>query len=156
MMKIRIVAIGKCKGEWVSLATERFTKLLLRDCDLEIVEIPEIKKSPDGSNETLIDREGELLLRKIRGDFVYCLDKHGDTLSSEKFAKAIEANQISGKNSLDFIIGGAFGLSEKVKLKADRTISLSEMTFSHQIARVVLLEQLFRAFSILKGSPYHK
>ncbi|MCH9031901.1 MAG: 23S rRNA (pseudouridine(1915)-N(3))-methyltransferase RlmH [candidate division Zixibacteria bacterium] len=155
-MKIRIVAIGKCKGEWVSAATERFTKLLSRDCQLEIIETPEIKKSPDGSIETLINREGQRLLKKVRGDYVYCLDQHGDKLSSEQFAKAISKNQTSGKNSLDFVIGGAFGLSQEVQSKADRIFSLSDMTFSHQIARVVLLEQLFRAFSILKGSPYHK
>lgn len=156
MMKIRIIAIGKSKGEWVASATERYSKLLSRDCELEIVEIPEIKKSPDGSTETLIDREGKLALKKIRGDFVYCLDRQGDTLSSEKFAQAIAKNQTSAKSSLDFVIGGAFGLSPEALSKADRIISLSEMTFSHQIARVVLLEQLFRAFSILKGSPYHK
>lgn len=155
-MKIRIVAIGKCKGEWVSAATKRFTKLLSRDCELEIIETPEIKKSPDGSIETLINREGQRLLKKVRGDYVYCLDQHGDKLSSEQFAKAIAKNQTSGKNSLDFVIGGAFGLSQEVQSKADRIFSLSDMTFSHQIARVVLLEQLFRAFSILKGSPYHK
>ena len=155
-MKIRIIAIGKWKGEWVSSATERFTKLLSRDCELELVEIPEMKKSPDGSNETLINREGELLLKRIRGDYVYCLDRHGDRLSSEKFARAIQSNQTSGKSNLDFVIGGAYGLSQEVQSKADRIFSLSDMTFSHQIARVVLLEQLFRAFSILKGSPYHK
>lgn len=125
-------------------------------CQFEIVTIPALKQSGQLSHQELKAREGELLLKNIADkNWVVVLDEQGQTSDSIGFAKTIEKWSVSGKSSIDFVIGGAFGFSEAMYQRANAKISLSAMTFSHQLVRLIFMEQLYRAFTILKNEPYH-
>lgn len=156
MLTVRLVTVGKAKGNWADSAGGHFSKLLKRHCKLEIVEIPEVKKSPDGSIETIRRRETERVIDRLRSDVVWLFDTSGRKLSSEKYAALLSRTMSAGAGSLDLVIGGSYGLTREAQEKSDQVLSLSSLTLSHQIARVVVLEQLYRAFSILAGSAYHK
>ena len=156
MLTVRLVTVGKTKGDWADSARAHFTKLLKRHCRLEHVEIPEVKKSPDGSIETIRRRETERVISRLHSDVVWLFDTSGRILSSEKYAALLSRTMSAGAGSLDLIIGGAYGLTRKAQEKSDQVLSLSSLTLSHQVARIVVLEQLYRAFSILAGSAYHK
>ncbi len=158
MLNVKIITVGKLKEKFLREACEEYLKRLKRFCNISVVELDEYRL-PDAPSEKEIekalDAEGENILKSISG-YVIPLCIEGRQLSSEGLAEKIENIPLIGKSSLSFIIGSSFGLSEKVKAKADFKLSMSEMTFPHQLARVMLLEQIYRAFQINGGGKYHK
>ena len=157
---MQIVCIGKLKEEFWRSACSEFEKRLTRYCNLSIKELPE-STLPDAPSLAQIDasleREGEAILKEIAKDsFVCALCIEGKQFSSNEFADKIESVASMGKSKITFVIGSSFGLCDKVKNRADLKLSFSKMTFPHQMFRTILLEQIYRAFSILGGGKYHK
>lgn len=159
-MKITIVCVGKIKEVFYRDAAAEYIKRLSRYCRLEVLEVAD-EKTPEDAGALLQDRikekEARRLLDKIREDaFVCTLEIGGKRLSSEEFAGWIERSGIRGDSHIQFVIGGSLGLHESVRRRADMALSFSDMTFPHQLMRVILLEQVYRAFRIINGEPYHK
>lgn len=159
-MKITIVCVGKVKESFYREAIAEFQKRLSRYCKLEILEVAD-EQTPENASraeETQIkDKEGERILSKIKEDaFVCTLEIQGRKMTSEGFAAFIQQSVISGRGQLVFVIGGSLGLSEKVLKRSNQGISFSDMTFPHQLMRVILCEQIYRGFRIANGEPYHK
>ena len=159
-MKITVVAVGKIKEKFYTDAIGEYGKRLSRYCRLEIVQVAD-EKTPDGASEALErqikEREGERILSQIReGAYVIALAIEGKMRTSEEMAQKMERLGIEGKSQVVFVIGGSLGLSEKVLRRADEKLSFSKMTFSHQLMRVILLEQIYRSYRIITGEPYHK
>lgn len=159
-MKITILAVGKIKEKYFSSAIQEYGKRLSRYCKLEILEVPD-EKTPDHASEHEEDliraKEGERLRRYIRdGMYVIALAIDGRQTSSEGFADKLQKLCVSGQSHIVFVIGGSIGLDREILQEADETLSFSQMTFPHQLMRVVLLEQVYRAYRIIQGEPYHK
>ena len=159
MIKVTLIALGKLKEAYLRDAVSEYTKRLSRYCDLEIIELEPIKL-PDSPSKSQIDaallREAEMIIKKIpKNCDVYPLCVEGKQLSSEEFAEKVDDLSQQGRG-IAFIIGSSYGLSETVKATAKMRFSLSKMTFPHQLFRVMLLEQVYRAFKINEGSTYHK
>lgn len=159
-MKITCVTVGKIKEKYFTDAIREYSKRLSRYCKLEIVELTD-EKTPDGASETeeaaIKEREGERILKAIKEDaYVIALAIEGKMLDSEALSAKIEQLGISGTSHIIFVIGGSLGLSPAVMRRADFALSFSPMTFPHQLMRVVLLEQIYRSFRIIKHEPYHK
>ncbi|MBU3210295.1 23S rRNA (pseudouridine(1915)-N(3))-methyltransferase RlmH [Clostridium algidicarnis] len=159
-MNITIISVGKVKEKYLRDAIEEYSKRLKRYCKLEIIEVSD-EKTPDNASEKeeiqIKGKEGEAILRYIKDNaFVIALDLKGKTVSSEELANFISDLGTKGKSDLVFIIGGSLGLSQKVLERADYKLCFSKMTFPHQLFRVMLLEQIYRGFRIIKGEPYHK
>lgn len=159
MMKVTVLSPGKLKEKYLRDAAEEYVKRLSRYCDLAIVE-PEPFRLPEHPAQALIDtaleNEADILLKKIpENAFVIALCVEGKPLSSEQLAAKVEELSALGR-PIVFIIGSSYGLSSKVKKRADMRLSVSEMTFPHQLFRIMLLEQIYRAFQINAGSEYHK
>ncbi len=156
MLKVRIIAVGKAKGVWAKDAQSHYQKLLQKYCKLEIIELTEKADSGDGSIKSLKSEEATRIRKRLSGSFLLALDQSGKTYTSETFAGNISSLMSDGQSAIDIIIGGAYGLDDDLRGSSDLTLSLSTLTLSHQIARITLLEQLFRCFSILSNTPYHK
>lgn len=159
-MKITLICVGKIKEAFYRAAVEEYGKRLTRYCKLEILEVAD-EKTPDGASpaeeEQIKAREGQRILDKVREDaFVCTLEIHGKKLSSEGFAQWLERTAVSGTSHIVFVIGGSLGLHETVSRRADLKLSFSDMTFPHQLMRVILTEQIYRAFRMIHGEPYHK
>lgn len=159
-MKITLITVGKIKEKYFTDAIKEYTKRLSRYCKLEILELAD-EKTPDGASEAeelqIKAKEGERILKSIKDNaYVFALAIQGKKLSSEDFADTINRLGIGGDSHLMFIIGGSLGLDERVLKRADRLISFSDMTFPHQLMRVILLEQIYRAYRIIQNEPYHK
>lgn len=159
MLNIRVICVGKLKEKYWDAACEEYMKRLRGYCSLAIVEVKESKLPANASpadEQNVITREGKDILSKIdSSDYVVALDIGGKELASEEIAARI--SDISFNNSrIDFIIGGSLGLSDEVRRRADMRLSFGRITLPHQLARVVLLEQLYRAFKINAGETYHK
>lgn len=159
-MRIRIVCIGKLKERYWSEAVEEYSKRLSRYCELEIVQLKEARL-PDRASladeQNVIFEEGQSILKNLKeGSHVITLEIKGKELSSEGLAAYLGELQLEGKSDLTFVIGGSLGLSEQVSARADFRLSFSRMTFPHQMMRVILLEQIYRAFKILRNETYHK
>ncbi len=155
-MKIQLLQVGKTSFSFVREGEQLYGERIKRLTKFEQVTIPNLKKSNKLSEGDIRKKEGELILQKISSrDYLILLDDKGKTYTSLGFAQYLKEKQNYSSKNLVFLIGGAYGFSEAVYQRADAQISLSAMTFSHQIIRVVFLEQLYRAFSILKGGPYH-
>lgn len=159
-MKITIVCVGKIKEKFFRDAIEEYSKRLSRYCKLDIVECAD-EKTPDGASEAVEEQirnvEGERILSKIPSDaFVFLLAIKGKELTSPELSQKISGLAVQGKGHLVFVIGGSLGTSKAVYDRADFKLSFSPMTFPHQLMRVVLLEQIYRAFKIDAGEPYHK
>ena len=159
-MKITILCVGKVKEKFFSQAVEEYSKRLSRYCKLEILEVAD-EKTPDKASpkeEILIkEKEGERILSKIRDqDYVIALAIDGKQPDSLALAGMIDELSTYKTSHLTFVIGGSLGLSDKVLLRADQRLSFSNLTFPHQLMRVILLEQIYRSFRILAGEPYHK
>ena len=155
-MKITLLTVGKTDKDWVRQGMDIYVSRLKHYIPFSVVEIPELKNVSALTKDQIKTKEGELILKNIKPtEDVILLDERGREFSSMEFAKALQ-DKISyiGKDIV-FIIGGAYGFSDAVKQRANSKISLSKMTFSHQIIRVIFLEQLYRAFTIMKGEPYH-
>ena len=156
-MNIKILAVGKVKEkfsrEWISELTKRLSSY----CSFSVVEIPAEPIYEDTLCEKYKSIEGEKILSNIKQDsYVITLEINGKLLSSEDFASKINGISLNGINELIFVIGGANGLSSEVSKRADYKLSFSKMTFTHQMARLILIEQIYRAFKILKGENYHR
>lgn len=159
-MKITCVVVGKIKEMYFSEAVKEYAKRLSRYCKLEIVELPD-EKTPDGASAAeeaaILEREGERILKAVREDaYVIALAIKGKALDSVEFSRRLERLGVEGKSHIVFVIGGSLGLSTAVMKRADESVSFSRMTFPHQLMRVILLEQVYRGFRIMKGEPYHK
>ena len=158
-MRITILAVGKIKEKYLRDGIAEFVKRLGPFCRLEIKELDEERMPDDPSaaqKEQALAREGERLLKQIpQGSRVFVLDIIGKQQSSEELAETFASLAVDGDSSLTFIIGGAFGLSEDVRKAAHVRLSFSKMTFTHQMIRLLLVEQIYRAFKIWRGEPYH-
>lgn len=159
-MKITILCVGKIKERFLREAIAEYQKRLSRYVKMDIVEVPD-EKTPEHASEKeemqIRDREGERLIRHIRkDDYVVALAIEGRQPDSLEFAKKIHTWGVSGQGNVVFVIGGSLGLSEKILKRADEKLSFSKMTFPHQLMRVILLEQVYRGYRIIKGEPYHK
>ena len=160
MLNVSIICIGKLKEKYLSDAVTEYQKRLTSLCKLTVVQLPAafLPDSPKpGEIEAALDSEGKKILEKIPPvSYVISLCIEGKTLSSEALSEKIASLKVQGNSSLVFIIGGSYGLSQTVKERSDFRLSMSPMTFPHQLARVMLLEQLYRALGIEAGSKYHK
>lgn len=160
MTTVRILCVGKLKEAYFEQACVEFQKRLSRFCTMDIVEVPD-EKAPDSlhpADEDLVrDKEGKRLLKAIgQKDFVVALAIDGRQMCSEDFAAFLEQKERDGVRALTFVIGGSLGLSPEVLARADYKLSFSKMTFPHRIARLLLLEQLYRGFKIRAHETYHK
>ena len=159
-MNITILAVGKIKESFYREALAEYQKRLSRYCRLEIVEVadePAPEKASPAQEDAIREKEAQRILKRLRDNsFVITLEIAGKKYDSEKFAKKLENLALSGKSQLVFIIGGSLGLHSSVSARADLSLSFSDMTFPHQLMRVILLEQLYRAFMINGGGEYHK
>ena len=160
MLSVKVICIGKLKEAFMREASNEYQKRLSRFCAFNIKELPE-STLPDEPSQALIDaalkKEGEMILSEIpSGAYSVALCIEGKQLSSPELAEKIEEVALSGKSSVCFIIGSSFGLSPEVKQRCDLKLSFSKMTFPHQLFRVLLLEQIYRAFSITNKMKYHK
>lgn len=150
MLHVQIIQVGKTKEKYIKDALGEYLKRLKNRIKLEIITL----KDQTGDRGKIIEKEGRLIMKKIpESSYLIALDTKGEEKSSEKFAELIKKMKQKGK--VTFIIGGAYGLSPDIIERADLTLSLSKMTFTHQMVRVVLLEQIYRAFTILEGGSYH-
>lgn len=159
-MKIKIVTVGKLKEKYLKDGIAEYSKRLSRFANLEMIELADEKtpdRASDSENQKILELEGTRILSKIGDrDFVIVLAIEGKSLSSEEFSKQLEQAPINGFSTLTFVIGGSLGLSPKVKKRANLSISFGRLTLPHQLMRLVLVEQIYRAFTIQQGSPYHK
>jgi 23S rRNA (pseudouridine1915-N3)-methyltransferase len=150
------MVIGKTTFDWVDHGCEEYIKRLRKYFSFEKMELPNVKSRGKMSAEMLKLAEGEIVLKNLKpNDTLILLDENGLEMKSEKFARLLQTTLANKKGHLVFLIGGMFGAGEKIKDRADFTMSLSQMTFSHQQIRILFLEQLYRACTILNGEPYH-
>jgi len=155
-MKVTLLVVGKTDKAFIKEAVNEYSKRLKHYVGFEIEVIPDIKKAKNNTFEMQKNKEGEnILARNFAGKEMHLFDEKGKMYSSKEFAAFIEKKMVSGLKELVFVIGGPYGFSEKVYKKANSKISLSRMTFSHQMARLLCVEQIYRAFTILNGEPYH-
>ena len=155
-MTIMLLTVGKTDVKWVKEGLDLYISRLRHYVPFNLVEIPELKKAASLSRQQIKDKEGELILKQVGpSDSLILLDEHGRECRSLEFAEFLEKQMASGSKNLVFTVGGAYGFSEPVYQRANAKISLSKMTFSHQLVRTIFAEQLYRAFTILKGEPYH-
>lgn len=159
-MKITVLCVGKIKEKYFTGGIAEYAKRLSRYCKLEIIEVPD-EKTPDQASENeekqIKEKEGDRILKHIKDDvYVMALAIDGKQLDSVEFSQKIEQLGVNGVSHILFIIGGSLGLDKRVLERADYKISFSKMTFPHQMMRMVLLEQVYRGYRIMKGEPYHK
>lgn len=155
-MKVKLIAIGKTNAAYLREGEEEYDKRLRHYVAFETIYLPDVKNAKSYSEQQLKDKEGEVFLAKIeRQDYLVLLDENGEQSTSEAFAVYLDKQQMMSVKTLVFLIGGAFGFSEAVYQRSDHRMSLSKMTFSHQMVRLIFKEQLYRAFTIIKGEPYH-
>ncbi len=159
-MKVNLLVVGKVKEKYLRDAISEYAKRLSAYCDLNVVEVAD-EKTPEHAPETVEARiketEGARILSKISDrSFVVALAIEGEMLSSEQLADRMQELMLRGRSDISFIIGGSLGLSPEVMKRADMKLSFSRMTFPHQLMRVILLEQVYRAFKINAHEPYHK
>ncbi len=159
MIKVTVIALGKLKEKYLAEAQKEYSKRLSRYCDLNIIELEPVRLPENPSQaeiDNALDKECEMIMKKIPSNSkVFTLCVEGKEMGSPEFAKKIESLSNMG-NNIVFIIGSSYGLSEAIKKQSDTRLSVSSMTFPHQLFRVMLLEQTYRAFKIIEGSTYHK
>lgn len=159
-MRISLICVGKLKEKYLSAGVEEYAKRLGSYCSLEILELPD-EKTPDKAGEALEEiikkKEGERILKAIKEDS-YCiaLAIEGKQLTSVELAEKLDSLGVNGTSHISFIIGGSLGLAPEVLKRADYQLSFSRMTFPHQLMRMILLEQIYRAYRIINNQPYHK
>ena len=155
-MKITLLTVGKTDIKWVKEGLEMYSGRISRYVPFSITEIPELKNVSALSVEQIKKKEAELILKNVRQqDQLVLLDERGQRFTSLSFASWLEDRLSRGGRDLVYVVGGAYGFAAEVYDRADSRISLSEMTFSHQIVRTIFAEQLYRAFTIIRGEPYH-
>lgn len=160
MFDITLIAMGKLKEKFYINAAAEYEKRLKGFCDFKLLELPEVRLSDNPSSSEItagLDKEADLILSKIpKGSWFCILTPEGKLLSSEDLAKKISTVKNTGKSSICFLIGSSFGIAQRIKDKADFKLSMSPMTFPHHLARIMVLEQIYRAESIQAGTKYHK
>lgn len=155
-MKITLLTVGKTDVKWVRDGLELYASRLSHYIPFNLVEIPELKNASALSKEQIKEKEAELILKNIRpSDDVMLLDEHGREYRSLEFSRFLEEKLSRSGKDMVFVIGGAYGFADSVYKRANSKLSLSKMTFSHQMVRTIFAEQLYRAFTIMKGEPYH-
>lgn len=159
-MNITIITVGKLKEKYLKMGIEEFTKRLGAYAKIDLLEVPD-EKAPEQLSEAEMEivkrKEGERILSKIGADaYVIALAIEGKMKTSEELAAEIESLMTYGRSKIVFVIGGSLGLHEDVMKRSDEKLSFSKMTFPHQMMKLILLEQVYRAFRIMKGEPYHK
>ena len=159
-MNITIVSVGKVKEKYLRDGIEEYRKRLTRYCNIDLIEVPD-EKAPETlspkEEAQVKEKEGQAILKHIKDNsYVIALAINGKQLSSEELSDFIADRALSGDSSLVFVIGGSLGLSSEVLSRADYKLSFSKMTFPHQLMRMILLEQVYRGYRIIKGEPYHK
>jgi 23S rRNA (pseudouridine1915-N3)-methyltransferase len=155
-MKITFITVGKTEDAYLKDGIEKYVKRLKHYTKLEMVDIPELKNTKALTEEQQKNKEAELILKKITPqDHVILLDENGMEFTSVQFANYINKRSVSSSANLIFVVGGPYGFDQSVYQRANDKISLSRMTFSHQMVRLFFAEQLYRAYSIIKGEPYH-
>ena len=159
-MRINIVCVGKIKEKYLKLGIDEFKKRLSKYCKLEIIELEDEKAPENLSDKEMLmikEKEGKKILSKIKDNsYEIALAIDGKNLSSEELAETINKLGVRGISNITFVIGGSLGLSDEVLSRADYKLSFSKMTFPHQLMRLILLEQVYRAHRINNGEPYHK
>ncbi len=159
-MNITILCVGQIKEKYFRDAIAEYQKRLSRYCKLQIIEVADEKtkeNASDAENDLIRKKEGERLLKHIKdSDYCITLEIDGKMLTSEGLSKEIDRLGLAGKSSLVFVIGGSIGLDTAVLKRSDYALSFSKMTFPHQLMRVILLEQIYRSYRIMRGEPYHK
>ena len=157
MIKIKIVCVGKIKDAYLNQGISEFVKRLNGYCNLEIVEVKDEKIVANTSEEKILEIEGNRILEKVNDkDYMILLDLRGKQFSSEEFAEKLDSLISSGVGNYAFVIGGSLGQSENVRKRANLLISFSRLTFTHQMIRLLLLEQIYRGFKINNNETYHK
>jgi len=155
-MKITLLTVGRTDVKWVREGLELYVSRLTHYFPFALDEIPELKNVSALTKDQIKEKEGELILKKIKPqDDVIILDEHGREYRSVEFATLLEEKISRGGRDMVFVIGGAYGFSKGVYDRANAKMSLSKMTFSHQMVRAIFTEQLYRAFTIVRGEPYH-
>lgn len=159
-MKLKVITVGKLKEKYLRDGIAEYSKRMSRFAKLEMLELPD-EKTPDrasqAENEQILHKEGQRILEKIADrEFVIALAIEGKSLSSEAFSQYLSDLGVRGYSDVTFVIGGSLGLSPAVKTRANFLISFGKMTLPHQLMKLVLMEQIYRAFMIQQGSPYHK
>lgn len=159
-MNITLITVGKIKEKYLRDAIDEYSKRLSRYCKLDIIELPD-EKTPDNASEKeelqIKEKEGKNILSKIKeNSYVIAMDLKGKHITSEEFSALIDNLGVEGNSNITFVIGGSLGLSEEVIKRANYKLCFSKMTFPHQLFRVMLLEQIYRGYRIIKGEPYHK
>lgn len=159
-MRITVISVGKIKEKFYTGAIEEYSKRLSKYCTLSLVEVADEKAPETLSEKEMVqikDREGERILDKIKdSQYVITLEIRGKQLTSEELSDKLSALGLEGNSDVVFVIGGSLGLSEAVMQRSNFALSFSKMTFPHQLMKVVLLEQVYRGFRILRNEPYHK
>lgn len=155
-MKIKFLVIGKTDADYLRRGIDEYIRRLKHYAPFEMIVIPDLKNTKNLTEDIQKQKEGELILNQVdSGDFVVLLDENGKKYSSVNFSQFIEKKMINGLKALTFVVGGPYGFSKEVYQKANIKISLSDMTFSHQMVRLIFVEQLYRAMTIIRGEPYH-
>ncbi len=158
-MNIRVIAVGKIKENYIKQGINEFVKRLQRHVNLKVIEVNDERIAGNLSSTEMTqvkESEADRIISKLDNrSYTIALDPQGKAMTSEGLAKSIGNLQVQGYSSIEFIIGGALGLHQKVRDKADYVLSFSYMTFTHQMIRLILLEQVYRAFKIMKNEPYH-
>lgn len=159
-MRITVISVGKIKEKYFTGAIEEYAKRLSKYCTLNMMEVPDEKAPETLSEKEMVqikDKEGERILDKIKdSQYVITLEIKGKLVTSEELSEKLSALGLEGNSDVVFVIGGSLGLSDLVLKRSNFALSFSKMTFPHQLMKVVLLEQVYRGFRILKGEPYHK
>lgn len=157
---IRIICVGKLKEKYLDDGIKEYLKRISAYSDIEVIEVADerIPENPSLAEETIVkSKEGRRILDKVKqDDYMILLDVQGKELDSIQFAERIEDCMINGKSTIDFVIGGSLGHGEDVLTRANARISFSQMTFPHQLMRLILVEQIYRAFKIIRHETYHK
>ncbi|MBN2656197.1 MAG: 23S rRNA (pseudouridine(1915)-N(3))-methyltransferase RlmH [Spirochaetales bacterium] len=159
-MKITLISVGKLKEKYLKDGIAEYSKRLSRYCSLELIEVGD-EKCPEtlseADREIIKNREGERIASRLKeGTFLITLEIEGRELSSEKLAEKMEKTATGGVSHITFLIGGSLGLSDSLKKRSDFALSFSKMTFPHQLMKLILLEQIYRAYRIMRNEPYHK
>ncbi len=159
-MKITLITVGKIKERYLKDAIAEYVKRLSKYCKLEIIEVADEKtqeRASEAEEASVREKEGERILKYVQEDaYVITLEIRGEQIASEELADKIEKLGIRGQSHIIFIIGGSIGLGDEVLRRSDYALSFSKMTFPHQLMRVIMLEQIYRSYRIIRGEPYHK
>lgn len=159
-MGITVISVGKIKEKYLTMAIDEYSKRLSKYCKLNFIQVQD-EKTPDNASDIVNNKikeiEGERILKNIKDSaYVIALAIEGKHLSSEQLASTLDNLAVTGKSDIVFVIGGSLGLSSQVLSRADYLLSFSKMTFPHQLMKVILLEQIYRSYRIIKNEPYHK